>query len=76
MRKGNTHPDQLDLFENFGQVIDARKQFQKRTNDFIRLLICGYRPPTSGGPAPVDFAAYRSNGSTRRTAATDARRSA
>lgn len=63
MAKG-VHPDQLDMLmwaetRPTAKIIDARKLFQKRTNDFVRLLIIGYRPPTSGGAEPVKIADVR-----------------
>ncbi|KNY18258.1 hypothetical protein AKG11_03765 [Shinella sp. SUS2] len=56
-------PD-LDLFEwaasrPTATVIDASHLFLRREVAFYRLLIIGYQPPTSGGAAPIDFAAYR-----------------
>ncbi|MGO7210256.1 hypothetical protein ACCS75_04020 [Rhizobium ruizarguesonis] len=48
--KSKKHPDQLDLLSwgeevPKGKVIQARQIFQRRTNIFIRLIICGYIPP-------------------------------
>lgn len=54
----------LDLFEWASTqptaiVIDAREMFLAREVAFIRQLIVGYQPPTSGGSPPVDLATYR-----------------
>jgi hypothetical protein len=53
----------LDLFEwadtrPTATVIDAREKFLDREVAFIRSLMIGYRPPTSGGEI-VDFAERR-----------------
>jgi hypothetical protein len=40
-------------------IIDATERFLAREVAFIRLLIIGYKPPTTGGSAPVNLAEYR-----------------
>lgn len=50
-----------DLFEWAAcrVVIDARRLFLHREVAFIKKLIIGYRPPTSGGAPPISLDAYR-----------------
>ena len=58
--------DQFDLFDwaamqTSAVVIDAREKFLLREIAFIRLLMIGYKPPTSGGHDPIDLTAYRTS---------------
>lgn len=45
--------------DNAKTIVDARRRFQRRTNDLVRRLMIGWVPPTSGGADPIDLATVR-----------------